>query len=528
VAKPRKPKPTHQRPTQAALYHLARQRQALAFHWHGDPGKGGASPPQMAFHKDTSRKRMVLWPNKVGKGRALAAEIWGLITDSHPWDSIEHPARLIILLPDVDKMYADDMCVSLREMEPPKVLDPACHYSAPRGYTVSGGRGIFAANGDQVLFRSSHQDIRSIAGVWGPRVYLNEPPSKHAMGEIVRAIANTDHGRISMLFTAAEDPRHPQSLMWIKHLVCGDEEPSLPSGVPFWESVPTAGGWSLHNFELRADNCKLTVPHRTRQSVRNQIADCNPWEYDQRILARWTAATSDRKLGGFTESCKVDDDVIPADARLGLSFDHGERPGAEVGLLIATWRTPEGNARAHVIDEYVSHGRSSVADDAQGVVDMLASHGYTLGSISRGRGDTNTSGKESEYRRVNHALVAAFAQLGGGSVPFGIASPDKRPGSVDYGHWIINSAFLKGALTINARCAVLSRGLEHWRGGKSGADGDLSHPIDALRYYVYDVLDEYIPSDSRWRAANAEAASIPTAAREMGGGAEDGWADMEF
>jgi len=633
---------TDQQLSAPAAYAHARRANALAFYWAANPRGGGMSGPQRAFHEDTSRKRMVLWPNKSGKalkddepvatptgwrpisellpgdeviagdgtrtrvvavhpqgvvdayavefgsgdhvvccadhlwptriGRerkdnghwrnrrtadliwylgwipdrkdrpvvpvakpgqsrseteivgftpigpasctcitvahpdgtfltrghvvthnsfSLAAEVWGLLTDSHPWDRIDHPTRIIIAVPDLDKSYADDICVAFRELEPAGILAQGCAYHPTKGYLVGGGRGILATNGTRVIFRSSHQDIRAVAGVWGARLFVNEPTAKHVWGELIRIISNTPAGRVAVLFTAAQDIRRPEGLAWMKEEVTGGKDPDVDRALPYWSAVATATGWSFHNFELREETAPITVPHRTLKSVRQQIADCPPWEYDQRILAKWDAASLDRKLMGFTQA-SVCDREIPEGASLGLTFDHGERPGAEVCVLVAHWTDATGNKHAHCLDEYVSTGRTNTADDARGVVAMLDRHGYTVGHISRARGDTNTAGKDSQYRRINRALEVELSALHGAPVGFRIADPFKGAGSRDYGLWVMNSAFLQGALTISPRCRLGVASCEHWRGGKSGEDGERSHWIDALRYFVYDWLDGYV------------------------------------
>ena len=66
----------------------------------------------------------------------------------------------------------------------------------------------------------------------------------------------------------------------------------------------------------------------------------------------------------------------------------------------------------------------------------------------------------------------------------------------NWGHRVVNGAFRRRELFIHPRCEAVCRTLRHWKGGKTGEDGALSHAADALRYGVLSILGR--PAVLRW------------------------------
>ncbi len=488
----------------AKLDTLYRSR-ALQAYWDEPPGESGASDPQRAFHSDMSDFRMVLWPNKVGKTYAFGGEMWGLLNDSHPYDSVEHPTTFLVAVPDLDKSYADDLCTVLREMEPAGILADGCRYEPSKGYLVGPRRGIETARGDRVIFRSSHQALTGLAGVAAHRLFVNEPTAQFAWGELIRSVSETG-GRVAVLFTAAQDMRRPEGHQWMKTEIAGDDEITVPRGQ--W-SVMTPRGWSFHNFELSVDTWEQTCPHRSRERVQRQIDVCPIYERDQRILARWDAPTVDRRLASFDKAKNCcGDEVVPADAHLMAGMDHGERPGAETFVLCAHWER-DGKRYSHQYLEYDAPGRTTSQQDADNIKDAVEALGFSLDAIREGKGDTNSAGKNSDLRTMNQVYMQDFARALGRDPrdrPFAIVAPDKGPGSVDYGLKTLDRAFAEGRATINPRCRGIIHSCEHYRGGKTGPDGELSHRIDAKRYVDAEWLDQTDHNADRrqWRKRTSQ------------------------
>lgn len=455
------------------------------------------SAPQRDFHADPSDQVLFLAANKIGKTVAGGNTWWGLTTDTHPHMELAHPFRMMIAMPDLENAWADDVCLTLKEYEPPGILAPGCKYVEGKGYLFGGRRGILTTHGDRLMPRSSTQDIKAIAGTPADILWVNEPFAQHAQGELFRSVS-TSQGKIIVTLTAAQDPRKPIEFGFFRDMVNENPDewsvhtaPLLPEMAPHRAPHGCPGGEAC---VVRGGDCAIQDC-----SIRTQLKRCAPWDVEQRIWAKWNAPALDRWIKGFDSRRHVvdGDTVIPAGvSHLHLTMDHGERPGAQTAHLIARWEH-EGRNYAHVWGEYISPGRTTTDEDAALIDDVLRSRGVSLRHVKRGTGDTNTAGKDSEHRKQNQAMEHAFARIvtgnpaaSRGDAPFVIVAPDKRPGSREHGCSVLHQAFLDDRLTIDPECPGLRGDLETWKGGKSGADGDRSHTIDDVRYDLAGWLDE--------------------------------------
>ena len=405
--------------------------------------------------------------NKVGGSFALVAEALGFSTGNHPYRDMPTPNTGLIVVPDLDASYADDLCVCFRELLPDYMLARNCSYSMANGYKSGGRRGLTLHNGSRILFRSSWQAPRALAGIKVDWLGINEPPVRSLWGEILRSVFQSQ-GPVLMQFTSVQDPDKPsQDLTWLRKEI---EDPEK--------------GWSRHEVPLSYEN----APHRSKASIDAQMRDCAEWEYDQRILAKWDAPATDRAFDGFDGP--VDDDPR-GDYPVGMCWDHGEGPGKEVCHLYQYWTNDRGERCAHIFDSYVSPGRTTEAMDARKVAEMLDRWGVSPFEIERACGDTNSAGK-SRLTTVNRTLEYAFAdlyKLPHHAPPFRIVPAKKGAGSVSYGCRVLNAAFIQGRLTVHKRCAPLVRALRYYKGGKAGRDAEHSDKTDAARYGLTDWLE---------------------------------------
>jgi len=253
--------------------------------------------------------------------------------------------------------------------------------------------------------------------------------------------------------------------------------------------------WSQTVIRLTPADC----PHRTEEDIEEQVANIPPWERAQRIDGDWEGAALDRLFEGFDDR-RVEDggcvatakDVPRFEVEVGLTFDHGEQPGNQVALLYLYWLDQRSQkAKALVLDEYVSAGRTTTAMDARHVEEMLLSHELTLFHVGRAHGDVNSQGK-SALASVNETLEQEFAGLVGQQSwepPFEVLKPRKGPGSIKFGCRVLNAAFLSGRLLVHERCTTFIHALRNWQGTTSGDDKRLTHTIDAARYGLAELLD---------------------------------------
>ena len=459
-------------PSPVAAYAVARRDNPLSAYWTSPAGLGGMSPPQRAFHEDPERKRFWLKGNKMGGSYALAAEGTGWSAGNHPYKPLPTPNTGLVVVPDLEQSYADDLCKCFHELIGPWDLHSSCHYSVGGGYKVGGRRGLLFNTGSVILFRSSWQAPRALKGLKVDWLGINEDPVRHLWGEILRSTFLSG-GPIIMQFTSGQDPERPsQDLTWLRTEI---EDPKKL--------------WSFHQSALTYES----VPHRTKSSVDTQMRDCPQGEYAQRILAKWDAPAIDRTFVSYSdapwpEGCVVREadlpSVLPRQVGIGLGLDHGELPGNEAGPLYAFWEA-DGLPHALILDEYVSSGRTTVTADVIAIARILERHQLTYYAIDEGWGDHNSAGKTTltTVNREFETQIALYLLIG--RCPFRMRPAKKGAGSVGWGARVLDGALSAGRLLVHERCTHHRRAFSSW----AGKDDHHKHLLDGVRYALAGRLD---------------------------------------
>ena len=462
----------------AAIKEQLRQRDPHLALLRRRPGLGrwGVADWQRAVLEDPANRILVRGGNKTGKSLELALECALFFDGRHPTRDrpADRPARILYVVADLKNAYASDVCRTLAEVLPPAKLHARTKYDEIRGYSVSGSRSLLWHDGSEIMFRSGTQDGQAIAGIWADLVIVNEPPIRSRWGEIMRAAALT-RAPVIVGFTPM-DSHGSRDLLWLRDIVEG------PPGMPTPAGADGQPLWSQHVVRLTPEN----VPHRRASDVVDQIANMAPWEIAQRRDAEWEGPAPERTLSAFGpgntfEARPGDWDALPGSAsasslRFGISADHGERANKEVIVLYA-WAGAAADVVVWVLDCYLSPGQTSVAQDAEAVVQMLARWGLTLDNVDEAKGDTNSSGKgDVTSRTVNDAFTAAFAALGS---RLRMVAADKGAGSVGLGVRVMNDAFARRALWLCRGASELVRACQRWDGGNASPHKD---KVDAIRY----------------------------------------------
>lgn len=471
-----------------AEYALAKAADPLGFYQHGSAGFGGMSPPQRALFADPSPKRFVIKGNKIGLTYHAGFEAWLWMLGEHPVHPVKAPNVGLIVMPDLEQSYADDVCRVLRELEPPGILHPRCKYTAEDGYTLGAKRGLKLRNGSRVLFRSSHQQPQRLEGIKAAWIIPNEPPAQHIWGGIMRTAAMGARTPVLMPFTVVDDIRKTRSShAWLRKIVEDDH-----------------GGWSTHVVPLSPEN----APHRAPLhcpggsactllggtcgvmdcSIRQQWIDCLEQERPQRIFAEWEAPAFDRIFQTFDRDRNVvGDESVPVDhpVSIGWGIDHGERPGHEVASLFLFWGRTNASRTVLVLDEYESKGRTTEVQDVLAMHEIMARYGISDYEVDHARGDTNSAGK-SRLTSVNRAFENAWADMvKDDSPPFAILPARKGQGSIMYRVRVLSRALREGRLLFHERCERHIECYSRWKGD----DDDSKHFIDADGYGVTELLD---------------------------------------
>jgi hypothetical protein len=308
--------------------------------------------------------------------------------------------------------------------------------------------------------KTAGQDTLGLASATLDFIWIDEPPPQEIWSELVARVL-VKKGEIWITMTPIGRP-----VGWLKEK-CEKQE--------------------IHysRFILAVDEC----PHLSQEQIDETLLGYLEAEQPQRRFGLWEGVTPDRYLSAFDPMKNLSGVLPKGDVQVGVSFDHGEGPGKEFGILY-WWIDDPWFPIGGVIDECVSPQAQGIEEDAKMCVDMLERNQVELPWVNRWTGDVNTMGKSQAGVMVNHALGYHIAQEyakrkaipPGILPPINIDSARKGPGSVGLGCRVLNYGFARGDFSIAPRCKRVIRSCQHWRGGTTGEDGQLKDGIDVLRY----------------------------------------------
>ena len=433
------------------------------------PGYGGMSPPQSQFHRSQDRKRFLRWPNQTGKTRSGAAEAWWHALGDHPFRDVT-PAPNIgsILCADLKNGWAK-LSMKMREVQPPDILHAECSFDEARGYYFRGRRSIGLQNGSLIQAFGSEQPLTALASDtvdWG---WVDEPPKRSHLGEFRRS-GYAKRAPIWVTLTPIGRP-----VEWLRDIVTGNPQKGHPPLEPDW-------------FELVGKLDREHCPHRSQQSIDEQIAETDALDRAQRIEGRWEGFSISRRVPGFSEMNIIDDEEAEAlqVEEVALGVDWGEVVGNTVWYLVG-WT----GSAAYVLGEWSPGSRMTEAEEVRALrKQLLIPWGVDFDQIAVARGDSNSAGRRGIASTVNQMVNRAIArELGRSRPPFELRPPYKGPGSVRARARILSSACIEGRLYVHQDCQRLIHTFRHWM----GANNDLKHPFDAAGY----ILEHYLSPVTR-------------------------------
>ena len=426
------------------------------------PGLGGMSPGQRKFHEDTSRRRLCIGGNQIGKSRILSYEILAHALGCHAFrETPQAPNVGWVMVADLRTGWAN-ISSKIRELQPPGVLSDRCIYDRARGYRVAGSTAIEFKNGSLVRGVSGSQSLISLSGHTLDWLAIDEMPLQGHFSEARSrvAIGGVD-GKGGPVFMAFTPIGRSGGSLWLRNALEGNPDTGDP---------PEETGWSIQRITLSPENC----PHRDPDSIKNQIAAYGKFEYNQRVLGHWVGVDSSRWITSFGEDC-IFNELPKGLEELGLGWDHGERPGSSVAYLCG-W---DGH-RVYVLAEWTNKERVTPKEEAKQIKEMIESFGLSLYQIDRAVGDSNSAGRLGMGFSVNEILERQFAALiNKPAPPFRIKVPRKGPGSVRARARIINAACASGSFLVHESCLNLISSLKHWRGE---AHSEYKHAFDSCAY----------------------------------------------
>ena len=427
------------------------------------------SPPQSEFHRNQDRKRFLRWPNQTGKTRSGAAEAW--------WHALgDHPFRDVTPAPNIGSILCADLkngwsklSQKLREVQPDGILHLDCSFDEARGYYFRGKRGIGLLNGSLIQAFGSEQPLTALASDTVDWQWVDEPPKRSHWGEFRRS----GYAKRASCWVTLTPIGRP--VEWLRDIVSGNPQQGHAALEPDW-------------FELVGKLDKAHCPHRSQQSIDEQIAETDALDRGQRIEARWQGFTIARRIPGFSEMNIIDDEEAEAlqVEEVALGVDWGEVVGNTVWYLVG-WT----GSAAYVLGEWSPGSRMTEAEEVRALrKELLIPWGVDFDQIAVARGDSNSAGRRGIASTVNQMVNRAIArELGRSRPPFELRPPYKGPGSVRARARILSSACIEGRLYVHQDCQRLIHTLRHWM----GANDNLKHPFDAAGY----ILEHYLSPVTR-------------------------------
>lgn len=343
------------------------------------------------------------------------------------------------------------------------------YYVQGKGWNGGRARVIRLANGSICELRSLQDHPDAHSGRSCHLVIFDEPPTLAHYTENAARLVDTLADGWGCMIIAATMVNRP--VAWLRDMVQGEGQPDAPPG-----RTAHATGWVQYVATFTRDNC----PWYSQDQVDGWRAtmEGSPWEWGQRIDAKWEGVTANRVLVGIT-AATFDTDAPAGSVRVGIGIDHGDAAGEQCAVLIA-WA----GSRVWALDEYHNVEIQNPEIDARGILEMLARRNIAPTSVDLAVGDVGTVIGFTGWR-VNEALQGELARLTQSRrPPFQIGNPDKSKGSVDWGHRCLNYGARRGEMTVHPRCHRLAYSLRHWKGTKRGSDAHLSHMVDAFRYIL--------------------------------------------
>jgi len=349
----------------------------------------------------------------------------------------------------------------LHELIPKDQLVKTCAYTTAKGWKHNL---IQLKNGSICQIMSYKQDAIRHAGDTLDGVWLDEPPPMDIFSESLTRVFDTD-GFVWITMTPINAPQN--ELLQLKELI--EKEDS---------------GWVQYVAEMSVENCPWYTVEQVEKWYRE--AACQMNSYRQKIFGDWEGQPTVVRFNQYDQARHTflndsDANVL----RYIIGIDHGEKATRQIALLIALMD----NNTIICLDEYSSSTASTPKMDAVGIVSMLRANGLTPKDISAWTGDINTAGKMSPTHTVNQLLEKEILELTKQSIK--IIKPYKSQGSVDKGEYLINQALSENMLLFHTDCIKLRSSMLTYNG-----EENLKHPIDALRYALYPILEK-IFSDNK-------------------------------
>lgn len=391
--------------------------------------------PQRQFLSDISA--IALWRdgNQVGKSVATIAETIHRCRGTHPYKTTHRPPINVVLLSESwDQMgTVGGFLEKLWEYLPKDEIDPRVRLDRGRGITGKPPRIPFVrgpGRGSAISLATFHQGASRLAGPTVHFIATDEPPPPSLVIEILPRLLR-HRGQLRINFTPTLDMPSQEHLRKL-----------CTAAVPGRAADPARV--SEHNYHLKAINCWPVgnpFPWLPQSDIDTMAKTLPEAVRRMRIEGSWEPVLTHRWLTNYAVERHKREGRPPAGAYLGVGIDHGEAAGKQAAVLFAA--TGRAALRPYVwfLDEAISDGFSTVAQDADAILEMLKRNGFAWSDIDQWIGDRPTGAARFTVTKSNTRLRQHLAYQT--KVPVGrwkrFHVPYKFGTSVEHGLWLWNT-----------------------------------------------------------------------------------------
>jgi hypothetical protein len=430
-------------------------------------------PAQHAYLRDESRSKMIRTGNQA-QGKTTAA-----LTDMH-WHCIGRHEYMVVRPPPVEwwvmcAAWGQSIAIQAKFHEIARAeLSDRSTFDPKNGYGKNDPVAIYR-NGSIVRFRTSNQASLSLAGATIDGVLWDEPPASPRLFEETRKRVLRRQGKICIAMTPIGAP-----VDWLREIV-------------------EQGQVADHHYTLTPENLipvgesePLTLPDGRKMDQRwidEIVANTMPHEVPVVIHGEWETSVQGRLFKAFDETVHVHGRRPLGEVRICIGIDYGSKVGKQVAMLIAV--DDSGTYPAiWILDEQVSTENSSSADDARGILSMLARNELSWSQVDHAWGDRIYI--RGATAKANKELMRDLARQMG--IPTRSLNPVIRTvkrgrgrgrGSVDHGiRWLHQCMVREAGFNVSPRAVLLIEALCRWQ----YKDDEHKDKIDALRYGLQDFI----------------------------------------
>lgn len=439
------------------------------------------TPPQEEILCSTHPRRLFRAGSQFGKSETGAYDTTCVAQGEHPFRRVRPP-------PTENRVYCttwqQSVAIMLKyeKMIPKHLIDEyqTSNFTSRWGFGKDNPT-VTYKNGSVIKFRTSAQGPRVLESETVHNAHVDELCSHEVYSTIERRLLQTGGSLLATL-----TPLHLPA-DWLRELV----RQGVFHEVHARLTVPnlTPRGWThpLSVWDERLQRQRLM----DARWIAEQWATVLPFEAPVKLDGEWEYRSTDRIFTAWDPDSMISADLPEGEVDLVFGMDHGEGDFREAAVLacVETGEYP----RVHVIDEYFSDGRTTTAQDAEGVADMFRRNGLRWSDLSSARGDKPTTGKIG--RKSNLELSAELSRVfrrWGHLVRNQELKPPiwtAKTGTLGVGNktlwrgceWL-HRAMVRRDFAVHPRCTRLIESIEKWAGETTSEYKDA---IDALRYATW-------------------------------------------